>query len=127
MTDISSRADVDLLMRRFYDRAMSDPLIGYLFTDVAKLDLEHHLPVIGDFWESTLFGTGTYAKHGRNPLLIHAALDTNEPLRRDHFDRWLDLFEQSIDETFSGSRAAFAKQRARAIAQRFQRYLATGR
>jgi hemoglobin len=79
-TDIASREDIDALMAAFYSRAMADPVIGYLFTDVAELDLEHHLPVIGDFWESTLFGAGNYSRHGRNPLLIHAALDRKSPL-----------------------------------------------
>ena len=127
MTDISSRADIDLLMRNFYSRAMADPVIGYLFTDVARLDLEHHLPVIGDFWESTLFGTGVYARHRRNPLLIHAALDAKETLRPEHFARWLELFNDSVDEAFRGSRATFAKQRGAAVAARFQQYLGTGR
>jgi hemoglobin len=48
--DIQTRADVDDLMNRFYARAMSDAVIGYIFTDAAELDLETHLPVIGDFW-----------------------------------------------------------------------------
>ena len=55
--DIENRKDIDLLMVRFYERAMSDDQIGYIFTDVAKLDLDHHLPIIGDFWETLLFRT----------------------------------------------------------------------
>ena len=77
--DTTTRPDIDLLMQRFYERAMSDDTIGYLFTEVAQLDLEHHLPVIGDFWESILFGAGNYARHGRHPLLIHADLDRKSP------------------------------------------------
>jgi hemoglobin len=121
--DITTREDIDALMVRFYGRAMKDPVIGYLFTDVAQLDLAHHLPVIGDFWESTLFGTGSYARHRRNPLLIHAELDRQEPLQPHHFERWLELFTSSVDETFAGMRAEFAKQRGWAIAQRMQQFL----
>ena len=121
--DITSREDIDLLMVRFYGRAMSDPVIGYLFTQVAQLDLEHHLPVIGDFWESALFGAGKYSRHRRNPLLIHAALDSKSPLESHHFERWLTLFAETIDESFSGARADFAKQRGEAIAQRMQQYI----
>jgi len=125
--DISSRADIDDLMLRFYGRAMSDPVIGYLFTDVAQLDLEHHLPVIGDFWESTLFGTGVYSRHGRNPLMIHAELDRKGTLDPLHFQRWLALFSDSVDESFAGMRAEYAKHRGHAIARRMQEYLVTAR
>jgi len=122
-SDISSRADIDALMVRFYQRAMQDPLIGRIFTDVARLDLAHHLPVIGDFWESTLFGTGRYSRHGRNPLLIHAELDRESRLEAPHFERWLQLFTATVDESFRGQRAEYAKLRGRMIATRMLQFL----
>ena len=125
--DISSREDIDALMRRFYGSAMTDPVIGYLFTDVAQLDLKHHLPIIGDFWESALFGTGVYAKHRRNPLLVHAELDPKSPLEPHHFERWLELFEESVDESFAGARSDFLKQRAHTIAMRMREFVAAAR
>lgn len=125
--DIESRGDIDALMIRFYGRAMSDPLIGPLFTDVAKLDLDHHLPVIGDFWESTLFGRGVYSRHGRNPLLVHAELDGKSRLEPHHFERWLELFTTTVDESFAGLRADYAKQRASAIARRMLEFLGSAR
>jgi hemoglobin len=125
--DIETRGDIDALMVRFYGRAMADPVIGPLFTDVAHLDLEHHLPVIGDFWESTLFGSGVYSRHRRNPLLIHADLDRKSPLEPHHFQRWLALFTASIDESFAGTRAEYAKQRGHAIAHRMLEFLGTER
>lgn len=121
--DIDSREDIDTLMARFYGEAMRDPVIGPLFTDVAQLDLAHHLPVIGDFWESTLFGTGAYSRHRRNPLLIHQELDRKARLEPHHFERWLALFTDSVDESFAGVRAEYAKQRGHAIARRMQEFL----
>lgn len=121
--DIQSRADVDDLMIRFYGRATNDPIIGYIFTDVAKLDLEKHLPIIGDFWETLLFGTGNYGRHGRNPLQIHALLNLKTPLRAEHFRRWLEIFRETVDESFAGERAEFAKTRAAAIANRMLDYV----
>src|SRR5215212_11954888 len=122
--DITSREDIDALMRRFYGKAMTDPVIGPLFTDVARLDLAHHLPVIGDFWESTLFGSGVYSRHRRNPLLVHAELDRQARLEPHHFQRWLALFTESVDAAFAGVRAEYAKQRGHAIARRMQEFLA---
>lgn len=121
--DIANRDDIDLLMREFYSRAMTDDVIGYIFTDVAKLDLDHHLPIIGDFWESMLFGTGVYQRHGRNPLMVHRDLDEKSPLTAEHFARWLDIFDGCVDRHFAGERADYIKLRAKAIATRFQSVL----
>jgi hemoglobin len=125
-TDIKDREDIDKLMQVFYERAISDDLIGYIFTDVAKLDLEHHLPVIGDFWETMLFRTGNYGRHGRNPLQVHGELSLKEPLLPEHFERWLQIFEGCVDEMFEGETASFLKMRANAIANRMVQYVSFG-
>lgn len=121
--DIETREDIDLLMELFYEMAMSDEQIGYIFTDVAKLDLDHHLPIIGDFWETLLFRTGDYARYGRTPLQVHGDLNEKTPLKPVHFRRWLQLFESSVDELFTGARADFIKLRAEAIANRMVNFL----
>jgi len=120
--DIETRADIDDLMNRFYGRALNDEVIGYIF-EIARLDLEHHLPVIGDFWETLLFGTGEYQKHGRNPLQIHAELNGKTPLQPKHFRRWLEIFRVTVDESFEGERTEFAKIRTEAIANRMLNFV----
>lgn len=121
--DIEDRNDIDLLMLRFYSRVMADDLIGYIFTDVAKLDLDRHLPVIGDFWETIIFQTGVYTRHGRNPLQVHGELNEKEPLLPEHFRRWLEIFTQITDELFAGEKADFIKVRAAAIAERMMQFV----
>ena len=123
MKDITNRADIDQLMIAFYGKAMTDPVIGYIFTDVAKLDLDHHLPVIGDFWETLLFRTGDYGRRGSNPLAVHGDLDTKTPLLPAHFERWLLIFNETVDESFAGPTADFLKVRAWAIAARMLEFL----
>lgn len=121
--DIENRADIDDLMNRFYARALADDTIGYIFTEVVKLDLKHHLPVIGDFWETLLFGTGSYQQHGRNPLQVHAAIHQKSALTPKHFRRWLELFRETVDEAFAGERSDFIKFRAEAIANRMLNFV----
>lgn len=121
MQDLGTRADIDLLMREFYAQAMSDDLIGYIFVDVARTDLDHHLPIIGDFWEGVLLGTDGYLRRQRNPVLVHQSLHRMEPLQREHFDRWLEIFDLTVDRLFCGPRAEFAKQRAHGIAKRLMK------
>lgn len=62
MKDIGSREDIDRLMVEFYDAAFADESIGYIFTDVAKMDLDEHLPVIGDFGKA-LFSAAAFTQN----------------------------------------------------------------
>lgn len=123
LKDVESRPDIDKLMEVFYQRALGDSVIGYIFTDVAKLDLEHHLPIIGDFWESMLFGTPAYQKHGRNPMFVHKELHEKSALTREHFERWLEIFTATVDDLFAGENAEHLKVRAGAIAVRMLDFL----
>lgn len=120
LTDIAGRDDLERLVRAFYAKAMDDTMIGYLFTDVAKLDLEEHVPVITDFWEQMLFGGEAYRG---GAFGVHADLHARSPLRRGHFNRWLALWEQTVDELFAGPQAEAAKAHARRVAAAFHRRL----
>ncbi len=119
--DIEDRADCERLVRRFYGDALTDPLIGFLFIDVAKLDLEGHLPVVASFWATVLLGDGSYRGGAFAP---HAALHTKAPLQSGHFDRWLTLWRAAVDADFAGPRAELAKAHAERVARAFQRRLA---
>jgi hemoglobin len=117
MRDIETRDDIDDLVAEFYQMALEDPLIGYIFTDVAEINLEAHLPVIADFWEMLLFGTVNFQeKYRRSPMQVHGALNEKENLKIEHLARWLELFVAAVDGKFAGERAQLAKARAYAIA-----------
>lgn len=107
--DLATRADVERLLRAFYGRALVDPLLRPVFVDVARLDLEAHLPVIADFWERTLLGTGRYT--GR-AMAVHRELHARVPLTPEHFDRWLVLWRQALDGLFAGPTARRAEAHA---------------
>ena len=120
--DIDTREDCEVLVRAFYSRALTDPIIGYLFTDVAKLDLEAHVPRLTDFWETVLLGAKSYSSGAFHP---HARVHEKAELKAGHFDRWLALWYQTLDEHFAGPRAAGAKAHAYRLAQAFQMRLAS--
>ena len=111
--DIQSRADLNLVIKKFYEQLLVDELVGFLFTEVVKLDLEEHLPKLVDFWEDQLFGTRNYTG---NPMRIHMNLHRQSSLKKEHFDRWLQFFRQTIDAHFSGPKAHLAIERATSIA-----------
>ena len=110
--DIENRKDIEFLMNSFYEKVKPDPVIGYIFTDVMKVNWERHLPMIYDFWENSLFYTGGY---NGNLLEIHRRLNKVIPLTTKHFKRWTDLFAATVDELFEGEKAFLAKQRAISI------------
>jgi hemoglobin len=111
--DIGSREDLFLLVKNFYEQLLSDETISYLFTDIAKIDLDHHLPVLVDFWDSILFKSDTYRKNAMQPHLI---LHQKSPLQKHHFETWLTYFNNTVDELFEGEKAFFTKERAKSIA-----------
>jgi hemoglobin len=118
--DIESRDDCERLVRAFYAKAFADPLIGWLFTDVAKLDLDAHAPVIASFWETILLGAHSYGGGAFRP---HAELHMKAPLRAAHFRRWVVLWRETVDELFAGERAELAKAHAERVATAFHRRL----
>jgi hemoglobin len=115
-TDIATEQDIKTLVDSFYDKVNQDELLSPIFNGVAKVDWQHHLPVMYSFWSSMLLRTATY--QGR-PWPKHALL----PVNATHFARWLSLFKQTVDEHFAGPKADEARNIAASIADTFQNRL----
>ncbi|MEV7613704.1 group III truncated hemoglobin [Streptomyces sp. NPDC089799] len=122
-SDIAGRADLDVLLRRFYTAAFADPLIGPFFTRIAGTDLEAHLPRITDFWEQALFRT---ARYEGNALAPHAAVHSVRPLTAEDFGRWVQLWRATVDGLYAGPLAERAKDQGERIALTLHRRLAGG-
>lgn len=120
MQDITTSADIERLVRAFYGRALTDEVIGWLFTDVARLDLDAHVPRISAFWETVLLGAQSYRGGAFAP---HAVLHGKAGLRGGHFARWLALWGETVDELFQGPRADLAKTHAQRVAAAFEQRL----
>jgi hemoglobin len=120
-TDIETGADIDRLVEAFYAQALTDPIIGFFFTDIAGIDLKKHLPVVSAFWQLQLLGKTGYRGE---TFAVHKTINRQAALTEDHFHRWLYLFNAAVDELISGPRAEAAKKRANAIARSMRRALA---
>jgi hemoglobin len=110
---IENEADIELLVNSFYDKVLHDKMLSPFFNHVAKSHWDQHLRVMNCFWNNLLFYTGGYFG---NPLHTHQALHRFKTLEPKHFERWLSLFNTTIDELFKGEKAELAKSRAYAIA-----------
>lgn len=111
--DITSRNDIEVLVSRFYERVRNDATIGFIFNDIAKVNWGHHLPVMFDFWEMVLLGSGGYKG---DTMTSHIQLNKKIELKPAHFQQWLKLFNETLDENFSGPKTNEARERAKNIA-----------
>jgi hemoglobin len=113
LEDIESRSDIESVLVSFYQKAVTDNLIGRFFTEVVPLNLTTHLPVITDFWEAVIFNTHSYRK---NVMEIHQHIHQLSSIKKHHLDRWVQIFTITIDEHFAGKKTNLMKQRAASIA-----------
>jgi hemoglobin len=118
--DLANRADVEVLLRRFYCRVFADDVLAEPFAELRAKGLESHLPVMCDFWETVLFRAGLYH---RNALVVHRQLDDRQPLCAKDFVRWLELWNVTVDEMYRGPVADRAKVQAARIAKSIHRRL----
>ena len=115
--DIQSRKDIELLINTFYEKVKKDDTIGFIFNDIAKVNWEQHLPIMFDFWETLLLDVVSYSK---NAMEVHYTLNRKIPLEEKHFQRWLQLFSETVDDLFTGNIATMAKTKAKSIAALMQ-------
>lgn len=112
-TDIRNRGDIENLVNAFYEKVRADDTIGFFFSNVVAVNWEVHLPKMYDFWENVLLHTGAYKG---NPMDVHFKINNLHPINGKHFEHWLKLFMQTIEELFEGETAERAKVRAKGIA-----------
>jgi hemoglobin len=113
MNDIQNQDDLYLLVAEFYKKLLSDDSINYIFTDVVKVHLEEHLPILVTFWSQAILGTGGYVK---NLTQIHLDIDQKEHLTPELFNIWLNHFYTTVDSNFIGEKAQKIKTQALSIA-----------
>jgi hemoglobin len=113
MNDIQNQDDLYLIVDEFYKKLLSDESISYIFTDVVKVHLEEHLPILVTFWSQAILGTGGYTN---NLTQIHLDINEKEYLSPQLFKIWLNHFNTTIDEHFKGANSEKIKTQALSIA-----------
>jgi hemoglobin len=114
LRDLEDRAAVAEMVVRFYRLVAMDDLLGPMFNDVAKVDWSEHLPKLTDFWCRMLFAIPGYEG---NPYRAHQRVHALRPFTAAHFERWLDLFHETIDAGWAGPNVERAKAFAAKVAR----------
>ena len=111
--EIISLHDIKKLVDTFYEKVRKDELIGPIFNEKIQDRWPHHLEKMYTFWQTVLLGEHTYFG---SPFPPHA----NLPVSHQHFEKWIELFKQTLDELFTGAIAEDAKWRAAKMAEMFE-------
>ncbi|AJY45071.1 group III truncated hemoglobin [Martelella endophytica] len=115
LPEVLDEAMIAAVVHDFYDRIREDPLLGPVFNSrIAADDWPRHLGRMCDFWSATLLRTARY--QGR-PLPPHLAIPE---LERRHFERWLQLFAETVDTFCPEEVASLFLDRAMRIAHSFR-------
>jgi hemoglobin len=111
--DLDDPEEIAEMVRRFYVDVAQDGLLGPIFNDVAKVDWSAHLPRISGFWCRALLSIPGYEG---NPYRQHQLIHARSPFTTAHFDRWLELFEETLDLGWAGPKVEQARAFARKVA-----------
>ena len=118
--DLRDPREVSEMVMRFYRDVAQDDLLGPMFNDVARVDWSEHLPKLTAFWCRALFGTAGYSG---NPLRAHRLVHSQRAFTPAHFERWLDLFCETVDLGWVGANADKVKALAKNVARVHSQHL----
>lgn len=116
--ELSSLGAITALVDAFYAKVVADDVLGPVFEDI---DLPRHKPKIYAYWRRMLLGE--HDAYRRNMIARHQALHARQPLQHRHFERWLTLFLDTVDERFRGTTADRARHLASTIAANLETLL----
>lgn len=110
--EITTLEDIKLLVDTFYGKVQKDDFIGPIFNEKIANRWPDHLEKMYRFWQTILLEEHTYTG---SPFPPHKHL----PIDKVHFDRWMEIFTETVDVLFTGAIADEAKLRAKNMAEMF--------
>lgn len=110
--DINNMEDIQHLVDTFYSKIRKDKLLKGIFEGVIQDRWPEHLEKMYRFWQTVLLDAHTYQG---SPFAPHVHL----PVEKKHFDRWVQLFFETVNSNFSGERADRAKWQGERMAEMF--------
>lgn len=109
MKDLLLEQDVDFLVETFYHKLQKNDILSPFFIHT---NWEQHLPKMKHFWNFILFD-----KPGFRGNIYDAHV--NRQIKSPHFDIWLQLFCETVNENFKGLNATKATEKARELSLLF--------
>ncbi|MCI2393635.1 group III truncated hemoglobin [Aliiroseovarius sediminis] len=95
-----NEAHLSIMVDDFYARIRSDERLGPIFDTEIQDNWDEHLDRMKRFWASVALNAGSYSG---KPVVVHKRL---RGVTNDDFDRWLALFQDTLDDTAPTPEAA---------------------
>ncbi len=111
--DINTIDDIKTLVDSFYTKVRQDATLKNIFENTIQDRWPIHLDKMYRFWQTVLLTEHTYSG---SPFSPHVKLG----IAPQHFEVWLKLFKETIEENFQGTKADEALWRAQKMAEMFQ-------
>ena len=110
--EIENMEDIQLLVNSFSAKIREDEQLKDIFNNKIQDRWPEHLEKMYRFWQTVLLDEHTY--YG-SPFVPHAQL----PVVKEHFNRWIEVFYETVDEYFFGEKAEKAKWQGARMAEMF--------
>ncbi len=113
-----TKESIKQLVDSFYPKIIQDPTVGPYFVERLGSDInskvwQEHLKLLTNFWATQALRDMSYKG---SPLAPHFSM---QGLDRAAFERWLELFYETIDEIYTPSTGVFFKTTSSNIARNF--------
>ena len=117
-----NKENINTLVINFYTKVLKDENISPFFIKKLGKNMQSkvwqkHIVLISDFWFTISTGKGTY---NASPFAPHMQI---EGLKKESFQKWIELFFETLDEIFIEDIANAFKERSSIIASNFMRNL----
>jgi len=105
---------VKQVVHQFYGKVRQDKMLGPVFERFIGDKWDSHLARMCDFWSAILFHT---ARYKGNPMMAHWQVEEISPR---HFDRWMELFVETVGEECEAALGARFVELARRMRENLQ-------
>ncbi|MEP1123582.1 MAG: DUF1971 domain-containing protein [Ilumatobacter sp.] len=119
--DLDTTEEVhEMVTRQYVDVVQDELLEPYFDFEPGFIDWQAHIESVTDYWCHVLLYAPGYEI---DVIEAHRTLHDADPFTPELFDRWLEIFHDTVDGGWTGPHAEHAKKRATgmawAMAQRF--------
>jgi hemoglobin len=112
--DLDTHDEIAEFVTRFYREIAQEERFHHWFETIAHVDWHAHTLELTDFWVGVLLGEPH--ESADEVIEAHRWLHESDPFDTALFDRWLEIFDTTLDDGWTGPTTEAARRRGHGIA-----------